>query len=384
MKRNTLGTNLIGLLSGSALVLMAILALATRTSSALLSLNTPLTLLAALLVALLLALLLGSVRLAWRCAIRKDAQLRNSRASLDLARRELEGKVAQRTAELEQANSRMRNLIERLRSTQAQIVQHEKLNALSSLVAGVAHELNTPIGNGLLVTSTLADQTEAFRGNLAGSISRRELLNQLDQTSLSCELLQRSLGKAASLINSFKLLAMDPANDSRSCIALDVLLRQVVASRRGELRASGCQVVLEAAPSLLIDSYPERLVQVLNQLIDNALQHAFVGQGVRQDQLTLRAQACDAHWACLSVRDNGCGMPPAVRQRVFDPFFSTRLGQQHSGLGMTIVHNVVTGALSGQIIIRAAEPCGTEVEIRLHLAAAGLPSHPRLHLSCPS
>ena len=313
--------------------------------------------------ALVLLGLALAARLAWRAVARYDAALHDSNRALAQANLGLEQKVAFRTRALRRANHEMRATMRRLYAAQAQLVQNEKLAALGGLVAGVAHELNTPIGNALLTVSTLSDLTAQLRRGVETGITRSQLLTHLVDADDSCAMIERALNRASGLLDSFKQVAADPGQGRRRPFLLAGVVAEVLAARRAELQRAGCEVRVAVPAGLLLDSYPDSVVQVLHQLIDNSLLHGFAGRphGV----LSIAAADVDAHWLVLRVADDGAGIEPRLRHRVFDPFFTTRMGQGSGGLGLAIAHNIVTAVLGGRIALAPAGAGGTQVEITL-------------------
>src|SRR5471032_539127 len=313
--------------------------------------------------ALVLLGLALAARLAWRAVARYDAALHDSNRALARANLGLEQKVAFRTRALRRANHEMRATMRRLYAAQAQLVQNEKLAALGGLVAGVAHELNTPIGNALLTVSTLSDMTAQLRRGVETGITRSQLLSHLVDAGDCCAMIERALNRASGLLDSFKQVAADPGQGRRRPFLLAGVVAEGLAARRAELQRAGCEVRVAVPAGLLLDSYPDSVVQVLHQLIDNSLLHGFAGRphGV----LSIAAADVDAHWLVLRVADDGAGIEPRLRHRVFDPFFTTRMGQGSGGLGLAIAHNIVTAVLGGRIALAPAGAGGTQVEITL-------------------
>ena len=268
--------------------------------------------------------------------------------------------LAERTAALERANAE-------LRQAMAQLVQSEKLAALGNLVAGIAHELNTPIGNAVMLASTLADQERSFRARMATGLSRSALNHFVEAVRENSDILQRSLERAAELISSFKQVAVDQASYQRRRFVLDEVVREIALALKPRLRRSVATLEINIAADLRLDSFPGPLGQVLMNLIQNALVHAFDGRAagcIRIDSLP----AGPGHLG-LRVSDDGNGIAPAHLSRIFDPFFTTRLGQGGSGLGLHIVYNLVTGLLGGTIEAHSVPGHGAEFLLELPLSA---------------
>ncbi|MGN6830656.1 two-component regulator propeller domain-containing protein [Paucibacter sp. M5-1] len=256
----------------------------------------------------------------------------------------------------------------RLQLTQTMLVQQEKLASLGALVAGVAHELNTPIGNSLLVASTLDDNSRRFAeqaGN--GTLRRSELERFCASTQESAGLLVRSLDSAARLVASFKQLAVDQTSDQRRRFELRRVCEEVALTLANRLRRDEHQLRLEVPEGLVMDSYPGPLGQVLSNLVLNALLHGF---GERPGGLmVLQAELQASAQLRLRFSDNGAGIAPEHLGRVFDPFFTTKLGSGGSGLGLHICYTIVHSLLGGQISVRSEAGQGCCFELLLPLVA---------------
>ncbi|MGV7209633.1 sensor histidine kinase [Oxalobacteraceae bacterium A2-2] len=300
------------------------------------------------------------------------AQLQQSERRLALSREELkdlnvslETRVRQRSAELEQANAELNAAVHSLQRTQHELLASEKMASLGSLVAGIAHELNTPIGNSLLASTALRDRVADFEAHVAaGALRRSELNAHLEEVRMASNLIAGSLQKAAELISSFKQIAVDQTSDQRRCFDLLGAVQDTVATYLPRLRRADCTVQVRILPGVMLDSYPGSWYQILNNLLNNALTHAF--QPGQAGVITIEAQEQEqGGLVTLSFADNGAGMADEVLRHVFDPFFTTRMGQGGTGLGMHIVYNIVTGALGGRIALESAPGLGTTVRMTL-------------------
>lgn len=280
----------------------------------------------------------------------------------------LESRVRERSAALERANADLSTALETLQHTQDELLAAEKMASLGSLVAGIAHELNTPIGNSLLASTALRDRVVEFDLHVAaGALRRSELTAHLEEVRLASQLISGSLHKAAELISSFKQIAVDQTNDQRRRFDLLSAVHDTMATYMPRLRRAECEVVLQIPERLSFDSYPGALYQVLNNLVNNTLNHAFEQR--KGGTITVRAEAVDEDIVELMFSDDGAGMPDDVLRRVFDPFFTTKMGQGGTGLGMNIVYNIVTGVLGGRITIDSAPNVGTAVRMLLPYSA---------------
>jgi PAS domain S-box-containing protein len=274
-------------------------------------------------------------------------------------------------AELQRHRANLQQLVEErtaeLKRAEQELVRRDKLAALGTLVAGVAHELNTPIGNSLMVVSTMSDHTASLASRLEQGLRRSELDNYVNQALEADVVLLRNLNRAASLISSFKQIAVDGQDAQRRHFTLNVLVDELLPPLHAAAQAPRPKLVQDIAPNLVMDSYPGPLSQALSNLYDNALLHALPNQ--QDGVITISARPAEQGQLVLTVADNGNGIPSDNLRRVFDPFFTTRLGAGRSGLGLHIVHNIVTGVLGGQIEVESEPAHGTRFTMRLPLVA---------------
>lgn len=281
----------------------------------------------------------------------------------------LEETVAQRTAELTASNAELSDALQTLQAAQRELVESEKLASLGRLVAGVAHELNTPLGNALTVVSTLDDRYRQLELMLSGGVQlRRSTLEELARdTRRAQDILQRNVQKAADLVRDFKQVAIDQTADLRRDFDLGKVVEDVLVMVEPSFKHTPFVIQTELCPGLVMNSYPGALGQVLTNLLMNALLHGF--EGADQGRVTVHCAPLNETEAELSVTDDGRGMDESVRRRIFDPFFTTKLGTGGSGLGMHIVHNIVTNVLGGQIEVKSSPGRGTQMLMRLPLSA---------------
>lgn len=276
-------------------------------------------------------------------------------------REHLEVLVAARTSELTCA-------LATLSLTQAELVRRDKLAALGALVAGVAHELNTPIGNSLVVATTMAEHARALAAGVAEGLRRSKLENYLEREQEASAILIRNLHRAAGLVASFKQLAVNQASSERHVFSLSELLNEQAMALRITIRDRPIDVQLAIAPGVQMDSYPGPLSTVLTHLFDNCLVHAFPEHG--SGLISIKASAASGH-VSIAIDDNGAGIAQEVLARVYDPFFTTRLGSGGSGLGLHVAHNIVTGVLGGRIDLDSAPGRGSIFTLVLPTTAPG-------------
>lgn len=269
----------------------------------------------------------------------------------------LEQRVEERTAALSRTNEDLRTAVHNLEQAQQELLQREKLAALGALVAGIAHELNTPIGNSVTAASTLHDQTQTFTDQLKAGITRSALDRFVDNTRLASDIVLRNLQRAAELVTSFKHVAVDQTSDQRRQFSLDEVVSETLLTLGPGIRKSGHSVIKQMGEDVTMDSYPGALSQIVANLINNAFIHAFGDK----EHGTVRVEAgpLGSDEVILVVSDDGCGIAPENIERIFNPFFTTRLGSGGSGLGLHITYNQVTGMLGGQIRAESTPGAGT-------------------------
>ncbi|RQO63010.1 hypothetical protein DBR47_00065 [Paucibacter sp. KBW04] len=317
--------------------------------------------------ATLFAMPLPEGRMGFVCMDVDISHRKQVEAELGELNAQLELRVAARTQELAKRNGELDQALHHLQHTQGELVRAEKLASLGRLVAGVAHELNTPIGNALLMASTLSDKQQQFETSLQAGLRRSTLSDFLVTLREASDMLDASLRRANELISSFKQVAVNQSSHQRRDFDLRAVLHETALSLGPSLRRSGVRLHEEVPEGITLQSYPGPLIQVLMNIINNAVLHAYApGQG---GVIHISAQTLAEGWVRLDLQDDGCGMPPEHLARVFDPFFTTKLGQGGSGLGLHIVYNLVTGPLGGRIAISSELGQGTRVSLELPLNA---------------
>lgn len=261
----------------------------------------------------------------------------------------LEKRVEERTAELS-------STLENLKRAQEELLQREKLASLGALVAGVAHELNTPIGNALMVATSFEPACKKLDTALQGGLTRSALQGFLDEIREGSLIIERNLARSAELIGSFKQLAVDQTSYQRRPFELKELAHEVLTTLRPTLRKMPLVLRDELCENVRLDSYPGPLGQVLINLVNNALTHAFAGR--QEGAIWLRGHI-EEGMVHVSVSDDGIGMMPEQLKKIFDPFYTTQLGKGGSGLGLHIVYTLVNGLLGGRIEVRSTPGSGT-------------------------
>jgi signal transduction histidine kinase len=277
---------------------------------------------------------------------------------------ELENRVAQRTGELVSSNARLREAIEELDRTQAQLVETEKMASLGSIVAGVAHEINTPLGISITAASSLQESVARLNNDFqCNRMTQKAFTDHLQQGAHFCNLLTTNLASSAALINNFKQMAVDqPSTDWRT-LNLFNLINEVRNSLGPAL--SHPQLIFQnhCEESLMIHTSPGVLYQVLSTLASNALIHAFDPD---QEQRIAVEVERDEAGVIILFKDNGKGISPENIALIFEPFFTTRKGHKdRSGLGLSIIYNLISKHLNGRIKAQSIVGEGTTFIIKL-------------------
>lgn len=274
--------------------------------------------------------------------------------------------IARRRAEVELRTSKERaeNALVELRNTQKSLIDAEKLAALGGLVAGVAHEVNNPVGISLTVASSLARRCDLFSAEVkTGPLRRSKLDDFIAGVSDAARQLVGNLQRAGELIQSFKQVAVDRSHAERREFCLREATEQIIDSVRPVLRKAHIPIRSDVPAGLMMDSDPGSYGQVLTNILLNSVIHAFPDG--RIGTIDVSAQALGEHHVELVVADNGVGMSEEVRRRAFDPFFTTRRSEGGTGLGLHIIHNLVTQSLGGRLSLDSAPDRGTSIRIIL-------------------
>jgi PAS domain S-box-containing protein len=266
--------------------------------------------------------------------------------------------------EMRRAREVAETTLQHLRETQASLIEAEKLAALGRLVAGVAHEINGPVGISLTVASSLQRRYEVFASDVERGEIRRSALNEfLGGVRDAALQLVVNLNRASELVQSFKQVAADRSGLERRRFDVGDLAAQVLIGLRPQLRKQGLTLDIACEPDLVIDSLPGPYGLVVSNLVLNAIMHAFPNG--EKGSITFRAGVFGDDDIEIVVSDDGCGMSPQIRRHAFDPFFSTRRHKGATGLGLHIVHSMVIDRLGGQLALTSEPGAGTTVRLIL-------------------
>lgn len=280
---------------------------------------------------------------------------------------ELESRVEMRTHELVALNETLQKTIDDLKWTQDSLVRSEKMASLGSLVAGVAHELNTPVGNALTVASTLHDQTDEIVAEMKVGLKRATLEHYIEGAKMASDLILRNLQRASDLVTGFKHVAVDQTSENRRYFDLQEMVQEVMSTLIPAIKKTPYKFESSVPKAIRMDSYPGPIGQVITNLVNNALIHAFDARD--HGHIDLRVTWIDEQHVSMVFHDDGQGISPENLKKIFDPFFTTRLGQGGSGLGMSIVHNLIYTVLGGSITVESELGKGTSFIVNLPLIA---------------
>ncbi|MBA6357143.1 MULTISPECIES: sensor histidine kinase [unclassified Colwellia] len=292
------------------------------------------------------------------------SELKNMQVELSKARDELEEKVEERTKELSQTYKKLAVAFESLKSTQDQLVESEKMAALGNLVAGVAHEINTPLGIAVTGASNLEHSAQLIKKAVeSGKIRRTAFVNQCNSLIGSSDIILRNLERASELVRNFQRIAVDQSNDEKRTINFFKYLNDIISTLSSLVSEKNIKIFLSGDETLPLLTSPGTIAQIVTILIDNALTHAFKGIINGQIKISFKVQN---EMLMLTVQDNGCGIEVGKIEKVFEPFYTTQR-QKGSGLGLSILYNLVTQILNGKVTCFSTVDESTQFVIALPL-----------------
>jgi ligand-binding sensor domain-containing protein/signal transduction histidine kinase len=288
--------------------------------------------------------------------------LKQAEAALLALNEQLESRVERRTADLQSANMELRRALEQLTLAQRQLLESEKLASLGGLVAGIAHEINTPLGVSVTAASHLQEEAQRLTRAFADNSLTRADLQRFEQSARdSADIILRNLQRADRLVKSFKQVAVDQSSEERRVIDLGVCLGEILITLGPSLKKTPHKVEVDCAKGMVMETLPGVLYQVITNLVMNSLLHGLSND--KPGNIRISAERRE-NILQIDYRDDGRGMEEAVRAHVFEPFFTTRRGQGGSGLGMHIVYNLVTQVMKGGIACDSAP--GQGVHFHMH------------------
>lgn len=273
-----------------------------------------------------------------------------------------EQRLEERSHELEQINGELETSISKLHATQKQLVQAEKLASLGSMVARIAHEINTPVGNSVTAASFLADRTRDLTKNFSeGTLRQSHLTRYIEHANEASEIILLNLKNASQFVSSIKRVAADQVRNEPCDFMLNEQLDDSLISLRPELRKTSHKVIVNCPPALELHADPGAITQIVNNLVNNSLTHAFAPGQVGEMRFDITETDDMVEFV---YRDNGKGLDPTSLRHILDPFYTTRRGSGGTGLGMHVVYNLVSQTLKGTIECQSPEEGGIRVLIR--------------------
>lgn len=277
---------------------------------------------------------------------------------------ELERQVTQRTQALKESNSELLKTLEQLHQYQGQLVESEKMASLGDMVAGIAHEVNTPIGLSVTASTLLQDKLTVMQEKFDEKrISTSEFERFLSDCDENLQIIYRNLGRAADLVTSFKQVAVDQSSEVDRDIHLPSFMNDVLISvKPRRLDPENFPIHIACPDDLTVRAKAGPLNQVLMNLIVNSMVHAF--DGYDKGRINISFSMLNDHELELVYSDNGKGVPPDISRKIFDPFVTTKRGSGGSGLGLHLVYNLVTQVLGGSIHFFSEEKNGVEFIVR--------------------
>jgi C4-dicarboxylate-specific signal transduction histidine kinase len=259
----------------------------------------------------------------------------------------LEQRVEQRTENLQDAINELHNTLENLRNTQSQLIESEKLASLGAMVAGVAHEINTPIGLCITTHSFIQDMFKEMRQRFENdSISKSNFTEFMTNMEESVDILSKNLERAAKLVKSFKHVSEDQAGEAARKFNLEEYLQEILSTLHPKLKMTQHFVNINCASNIDLYGYPGALSQVMTNLIMNSLLHGF--ENIAKGTITIEVEHHKDHVE-IRYADDGQGLTEEAQVKIFEPFFTTKRGHGGTGLGMHLVYNLVSQTLQGSI-----------------------------------
>ena len=276
---------------------------------------------------------------------------------------ELEERVEQRTSKLSEAKKELEETLQQLQNAQGQLVQSEKMASLGSLVAGISHEINTPVGIAMTaITHQQELSVELAEKFQSGNMKRSDLEKYVEEMQHSNELISNNLRRASEMVASFKRVAVDQSSEHWETINLKEYLDSTILSLHPKLKHRNIELKNHCPDNLSFYTSPGVVYQVMSNLILNSLLHAFKEN--EKGIITIDANESNNH-VVINFVDDGRGMTVEEQSKAFDPFYTTKRGQGGSGLGLHLVYNLVTSGLGGSIMLASSEGKGCHFHIEL-------------------
>ena len=286
--------------------------------------------------------------------------LNQSRHSLLTINNELEDRVNTRTQELEQSLARQKQI-------QGQLIETEKMASLGTLVAGISHEINTPIGVALTGSSHLQELTKnLLEKHNDQSLCKSEFNRYIESTIKTCNIIESNINRASSLISNFKMVAVDRSHEEERKVNLSEYIASILESLQPSFKKNRVDLTTDIEAEVYVTCDPGTLAHILSNTVMNSFLHAFSGSEQQNKVINISCFQRDQYIE-LTIEDNGVGMTEEVKEKVFEPFYTTRRGEGGSGLGMHIVYNMVAHKLNGTINVDSVVDKGTSIKVTFPL-----------------
>jgi signal transduction histidine kinase len=286
-----------------------------------------------------------------------------SHVAVAIARMQADRAIRKAKESLENQNAALNRALTQLQEAQSELVRQEKLASLGQMVAGVAHEINTPLGICVTATSHLVQELKLTKEELAAGEMTEDTLNGFfDVVDQSLRIMTTNTQRAAALVRSFKQVAVDQSSDNIRHFNLGKYVSEILLSLQPKLKGRPVKVQVECPPELEMDSFPGAMSQVITNMVVNSLVHGF--ERDQPGNITIRARLEDEDMVAFEYGDDGAGMDADTLAKLFDPFFTTKRGSGGSGLGGHILYNLVTGALGGSLRVESSPGKGLQYFLR--------------------
>ncbi|WP_340677684.1 HAMP domain-containing sensor histidine kinase [Paraglaciecola sp.] len=273
--------------------------------------------------------------------------------------------IIKEKTDLDNLNTKLTSSLEQQQILQDSLVEAEKLSSLGMMVAGVAHELNTPLGGALMSVSSAQGTIQNLKNSIEQGLSKRTLDDSLMHIEEGLELANNNMTRAAGLVKSFKRMAIDRVSEESLEFHLQHLVQDIFLTLKPKFKTTKLTITHKIDPNILLNSRPGILSQVLENLIINAINHGFIEN--QSGQITLSAEQQDEQ-IVIKVTDTGCGISVDMREHIFEPFVTSARSKGNTGLGLYFVHQWITKILNGQLELHSEEGKGTEFVIYLPIS----------------
>jgi signal transduction histidine kinase len=287
-----------------------------------------------------------------------------SHVAVAIARMQADRAIRKAKESLENQNAALNQALTQLQEAQSELVRQEKLASLGQMVAGVAHEINTPLGICVTATSHLVQELKLTKEEMAaGEMTEDSLNGFFDVVDQSLRIMTTNTQRAASLVRSFKQVAVDQSSDNIRHFNLGKYVSEILLSLQPKLKGRPVKVQVECPPELELDSFPGAMSQIVTNMVVNSLMHGF--ERDQPGHITIRARLDEEEdMVAFEYGDDGSGMDAETLSKLFDPFFTTKRGSGGSGLGGHILYNLVTGALGGSLRVESSPGKGLQYFLR--------------------